>query len=815
MRNSIICLLLITATLAIYTQTVGFDFVNYDDVDYVTENVLIKRGLTWKGIHRALTSSDQTRNWHPLTSISHMLDCEFYGLKSGGHHATSVMLHTLNGLLLFGLLKTATGRLWCSALVAALFALHPLRVESVAWIAERKDVLSAFFGLLALWSYVAYAKNGGWRRYLLTWLLLAAGLMSKPMLVTLPAVMLLLDLWPLGRLRIGGKAAATELSPSDHGPDPWRSLGRLLLEKVPFFALSTAVSMITVVVQAGGNAVASLDLMSFPSRVSNAVVSYGWYIGKLFWPSRLAVHYEHPERVGGELWPMWQIAAVGLLLLAISCVTVLAVRKRYLLMGWLWYLGMLVPVIGLVQVGSQARADRYTYLPSIGLAIMLVWAGSELLERLRRHQHFLHIAAALLMVAALLALTVRSWDQARIWRDSFALYNYALEVRPPNSKILNNRGAAYTTRGHDEQEKDPVAAKEFLILALRDFDQALNMEDVAQTYTNRGSVYMLLGDSTLALRNHTKAIEVNPKLAEAWFNRGRTYLKTSRPEDAVADFTESIRLMPNDPHGLLHRGVALHQSGQSQQAVADFTTAIELAGEYTVALNNRGNAYQNLEQPKLALADYNRALEMDPEYGKAYGNRGNLYLHREQYESALKDFDRSIELEADNPDADDPLLHHSRGIAHLRLKQPQQAVADFTTAIDLKNDLVDAYVLRGKSHQQLGRYDLSLADYRKAIELDPLKAEFHNNLAWLLATCPDPQHRDGPQAVSAATRACELTSWKDAGFLDTLAATYARSGNFEKALEYQQQAIDLAPAAIKQLLQSRMELYRQNKAFPP
>jgi len=360
-QKLIICLFLVAVTLMVYLQSTNHDFVSYDDVSYVTENPNIKAGITLEGILWAFTSG-HAANWHPLTWISHMLDCELYGLNPTGHHWTNIQIHVANTILLFLVLSWMTGALWQSSLVAALFAVHPLHVESVVWVAERKDVLCTLFWILSMWAYAGYVRYSTKIHYVSSIILFTFGLMAKPMIVTLPFVFLLLDYWPLKRFQSGQ---------SGHGKILQQRLVALGLvwEKIPFFILSAASSVATYIVQQSGGAVKHLDAIPFHARIGNAMVSYASYIGKMIWPINLAVFYPFPETI-----PLWQAAGAGVLL---ASVTVLVFRaacsKPYLAVGWLWYIGTLVPVIGLVQVGSQSMADRYTYIPLIGLFIIVVW----------------------------------------------------------------------------------------------------------------------------------------------------------------------------------------------------------------------------------------------------------------------------------------------------------------------------------------------------------------------------------------------------------------------------------------------------------
>ncbi len=436
LRSLFLALALAAAVIIVYWPVLGHPFVEFDDPDYVTENAQVQQGLTWSGIVWALKSVDAA-NWHPITWLSHMLDVTFYHLNPRGHHWTSILLHAANSALLFWLLRACTGSLWRSAVAAALFGLHPLRVESVAWVAERKDVLSGFFALLTLWAYAKYYKlkeqqsDQQSRWYGLAVLFFALGLMSKSMLVTLPFVLLLLDIWPLKRfsdLRIAVSNTPPNSSAFNKMKAGIGTLARgakpLVIEKIPFFALSAASCVITLYAQGRGGAVAQLQDLSLLDRAANAAVSVARYLGKIIWPANLAVFYPHPRH-----WPAWQVAgaALGILLITWSVARGLR-RAPHLAVGWLWFLGMLIPVIGLVQVGSQSMADRYTYLPSIGLTIAAVW-GLFYLTKSRPPARVAAMAAA---VAVMVLCGFASRAQTKHWRSASALFEHAATVTEGN-----------------------------------------------------------------------------------------------------------------------------------------------------------------------------------------------------------------------------------------------------------------------------------------------------------------------------------------------------------------------------------------------
>ncbi len=508
-RRQLVILALLALVLSVYWQAGEFAFINLDDNRYVYNNQHVLRGLTPAGIVWAFTSFD-TGNWHPLTWLSHMADVEAFGPAAAWHHRTNVLLHLLNTALLFLALERLTGGFWRSALVAALFGVHPLHVESVAWVAERKDLLSALFWTLTLRAYVRYARRPGGVRYLPVALCFALGLLCKPMLVTLPFVLLLLDWWPLGRF--------------GPGPLSLEKLPGLVREKMPLLALTAASSAITILAQAAAGAIMPLDAIGFGPRLANAISSYVRYLEKTAWPTTLAVFYPHPGEFGAEI-PGWRIAGALLLLVGVTVLVAWQRRARpHLLVGWLWYLGTLVPVAGFVQVGAQALADRYTYVPLTGIFIILAWSiPARFAGRPRRR---LALAAAAGAVLAVLSAT--AWGQVAYWRDAFSLYEHALEVTGKNWMISYNLGAAYGQTGHYDQ-------------AILKYREALRIKpDYVEALSNLGVAYAKTGQPESAVAAYREALRVNPESVNAWFNLGVTYLMANRP-DLVPEVSRSLR----------------------------------------------------------------------------------------------------------------------------------------------------------------------------------------------------------------------------------------------------------------------------------
>jgi protein O-mannosyl-transferase len=558
----LVCLGLVAVTWAVFGQTLTHDFVNFDDHVYVYENPLVIRGLSSEGIIGAFTHT-HARNWHPLTTVSHMLDCQLYGLNAGGHHLTNVILHTISVLLLFLLLKQTTGAFWQSGFVAALFAIHPLHVESVAWIAERKDVLSAVFFMLTVAAYVHYARAPSALRYLLVALLFIFGLLSKPMLVTLPFVLLLLDYWPLDR--IGGQKS-----------EVGGRLRRLIKEKIPLFVLSTLSCITTLLAQRQGPT--SIDQLPFLGRLNNTFVSYVIYIWQMLWPARLAVFYPHPN----DRLPLVEVTAAIAFLIGISLVAIYLRRaKPYLITGWFWYLGMLVPVIGIVQVGEQAHADRYTYLPQIGLCIMIAWTVGDLLSK--STPRFRHALVGILAAIALVSLGARAFAQASYWKNSESLWNHTLTVTGENDVAHNNLGFLFLRRG--ELDK-----------AISEFRAALDIRSRnTQTHYSLGAALIQsnLGNALArkqlwdeAIDHLQEAVRLRPDYADAYFNLGSVLFQQGRLNEAIAQWQKALAIRPRDAEA--HRNVAsaLRKQGKVKEAIAEYEQALNIVPEDSVALNN-------------------------------------------------------------------------------------------------------------------------------------------------------------------------------------------------------------------------------------
>ncbi len=675
-----VCALLALATLAAYWQVGGFEFTNYDDENYVSKNPTVLAGLTLAGFRWAFTTADAA-NWHPVTWLSHMLDCQLFGANAGAHHMVNVMWHIAGAVVLFLALRRLTGAVWRSAMVAGLFALHPLHVESVAWVAERKDVLSGLFWMLALWAYARYAEQPGARRYWPVVAFFALGLMAKPMVVTLPFVLLLLDVWPLRRVRlfaVVGQASslpvpAASLPPETRGTDApltgrqearptcavasVASAGKLLLEKLPLLALSVMASVAAFLTQQKGEAVQSVEAFPLSARIANALVAYARYLGKTFWPEGLCVQYPHPGA-----WPVGTVVAAAAVLLAVSALAVATARRRpYVLMGWLWFLGTLVPVIGLVQIGFMAMADRYTYIPLIGVFIALTWGAGDLMADWARRRPGLVTAAAGMVLVACVVLT---WLQARHWRSSVTLWTRAIAVVPGNGNAYFNLGDALARLGKVDEpmalyrraielKPDCYAAHNNLGLALctrGDFAAGTNhyalalrhKPDYEPAHFNYGLALVQLGRAGEAIAHYQAALSKAPQNPEMLTCLGNAFAALDRMDEAIAGLTEAVRIAPGYVEGHHYLGVALTRRGRYDQALAHLAAALRLRPGMPDTHAQLGLAFAAQQKTREAIAQYRAALQFQPEHVEALNNLAWLLAtHRD---AAVRDGIEAVQL---------------------------------------------------------------------------------------------------------------------------------------------------------------------------
>jgi len=611
------CAALFIITLVVFWQTGEHQFINFDDPLYVTNNPHVKGGLTFRNITWAFTTTTAS-NWHPLTWLSHMVDVEIFGVNPRGHHLANVFIHILSTLLLFLLLDQITGALWRSLFVAALFAFHPLHVESVAWVAERKDVLSGFFWFLTLLFYARYVKHRTAKFYFLALSSFVAGLMTKPMLVTLPLIMLLLDYWPFHRFK----------HETAHGGIPvGLTLFSLVREKVPFLLFSALSSVVTMYAQHKGEALKSLDVTPFDLSVGNAVIAYVKYLAKAIWPHDLAILYPFPSSV-----PLWQVFGSCVALLFIS-VVVIRFRRRYpyLLVGWFWFLVTLVPVIGLVQVGWQSMADRYTYIPLTGFFITVSWLVPDLMRGRPQRKVILGMVVAGIVFAS--AFT--TWHQLGYWKDNISLYRHTLQVTAGNYPILNNYGIALADQGKVDE-------------ATKQYEEALRVwPRSALAHVNLGVTLANQGKFMEAIRHYNEALRLIPDYALAHGNLGRALANLGRIDEAMAHYEEALRIDPSFADIHLNLGLLLLKKGQDNLAFEHYATYLRLEPNSTKGPINMGAELAQQGKLEEAIGCFDQALAVDPDSVEAHFNLGIILARQNKPAEAAQHFSHVLRLKPD------------------------------------------------------------------------------------------------------------------------------------------------------------------------
>ncbi len=754
-RTLLICLGLALGTAAALGEVVGFDFTSFDDWLYVTENPHLRGGLSARLAAWAFASR-YAANWHPLTWFSHALDVQLYGLKPAGHHLTNLLLHLANTLLLFGWLRRITASTWRSAFVAALFAWHPLHVESVAWISERKDVLSAFFWLLTLWTYCDYSRKPGLRGYALCLFFFSLGLMSKPMVVTLPFVLLLLDYWPLGRIK-GGPPGALDSPAADapRNPVPWT---RLVLEKTPFLLLAGLASVVTFLVQDKGGGVSTQAMIPLFSRWPNALIAYVRYLGKIFWPQGLNALYPLPPP-----WPAWQVAGAALVLLAITTFVITRRwRQPYLVVGWLWFLGTLVPVIGLVQVGLQSMADRYTYLPSIGIFVMVAWGGADLAARWPRSRPFA-LGTAALGLAVCITLTR---FQAQSWRDGTSIWRRAIAVMPGNFVAHDYLGIELDRLGRTDE-------------AVAEFNIGRELQPRAPLPLQMlGRIAARRGDTGQALDYYQRSLALKPDFGPAIIELAKLLLAQGKLDEADALYAGCLRLHPDWADGEYNFANLLAAQGKLSEAVGHYEASLRAEPDAADAHNNLGAVLAQLNRLPEAGAQFQLALQLRPDFPEAHDQMGGVLQ---------------------------------------RLGRLDAARDHYAEAVRLKPDFAHAHLKLGLLLAQRGEFEAASAQFRETLRLQPDTVDALRSLAWVLATSPRAELRNGPEAVKLAERACELTARRDIRCLAALDAAYAEAGRFADAISTVRQVQELAVGANQTVLAEqaaqRLALYNAGKPY--
>jgi tetratricopeptide (TPR) repeat protein len=670
--TGIISIFLAVIVWIAFDRALDNDFVGYDDQSYVVQNPLVTSGLTPGGIQWAFTHVHAT-NWHPLTIISHMLDCQLYGLQPWGHHLTSILLQAAAAIVLFLALRDLTGDLWPSLFVAAIFAVHPLRVESVAWVSERKDVLSGVFFMLTLWAYARYARSQGrsYFRYIPVVIFFVLGLMCKPTLVTVPFVLLLLDYWPLGRTPNSSPMAAPPAGVPQRRTATWL---HLILEKIPLFVLSAVSCGATLLAQ---KQALELSLKPpFGERIGNALISYVAYLGQMIWPARLAVLYPYPE---GNLNVAPAILALLLLLIISAAVFVWGRKYPFLVTGWLWYLGMLVPMIGIIQVGSQVRADRYTYLPQIGLYLVVAWGAMELFHRWRRSR-VVPASAGLLIITALIT---RSNLQTSYWRDTETLWKHAIACTSNNYIAHTNLAETLSQSGRFAE-------------AIAECREALKSKpDLAAAHNNLGDALIrnkqggstVPGQNTLdeAIGHFRAALQIKPDFTQAYTNLGKALLQTGQIDDAMAQFQKSLEMQPNAAETEFSLGKAFLQKHEINEAIVHYQKAVEISPDYAEARYSLGNAFVAEGKYTEAIASYEAVVRIRPDYFQAHHNLACVLATIGKNDEALAQFNEALRLNGNYAQA-----HFALGSLLARMGHREEAVAHLTEALRLKPDYESA-----------------------------------------------------------------------------------------------------------------------------
>jgi len=624
-RNDLfICLIIILLLICVYWQVNNFEFISFDDNLYVKNNEHVNTGLNLKNISWAFSFSEKNQvYWHPVTWLSHMLDCELYGLNPGMHHRNNLLFHVLNSLLLFIIFKQMTGEAWKSAVLAAFFALHPLNVESVAWVAERKNVLSTFLGLISLYFYMQYVQNINIFRYLAVFLFFALGLMAKPMLITLPFVFLLLDFWPLNRMH------------NDTDKNKQKKFLNLIFEKIPFFilsAMSVYISLHSLNIQYSFYEDLKLVTVPMSLRIENAMVSYVLYIWKFIWPVNLAVYYPFPKS-----FPLWQPIAASLLLICISFLLIFKLRKYpYLFTGWLWFMGTLVPVIGIKQAGLwPAMADRWAYVPMTGILIIIIWAGHDLFKKLKIEK-----TGAACVFFVLLLYTVLTYMQTGYWKNSISIFEHTANVTSDNVVAHVNLGMHMMNQGKVER-----------------------------------SVF-----------HYSEALRLQPDNEKAYNNLGFALAESGRFEEAVSYYKKALQIYPEYAKAHNNLGVALAKQGHINKAIIHFSEALRLSPGYLKAEENLKLARN--EQEKIDQETYNNLYEMilkNPDNADAHYNLGNLFLRQKKFDKAAEHFLKGINIRPD-----DENLHNNLGIAYVNTGDVNNAVVHFQKALQINPDFFNA-----------------------------------------------------------------------------------------------------------------------------
>lgn len=745
-RILLVCAFLFLGTFALFWPARNYDFIGYDDPAYIFENPYVQAGLTRESIAWAFGNvASEATYWHPLSWMSHMLDCQLFGLNAGAHHMVSVGFHALNAVLLFLLLRALTGSLWRSAAVAALFAWHPIQVESVAWVTERKNLLSTCFFFLTLLAYVRYVRKTGEHasplqglktgHYWVVAVLFALGLMCKPMLVTLPCVLLLLDAWPLRRIdfREAGKFARARL---------------LVAEKLPLFILSAISSWITIRAHQHLDIVVAGNQVPLDIRFANAALSYVKYLGKVFWPADLAIIYPYPS-----VWPVGQFIWTSVLLITLTALFFYLRKGRpQLLFGWFWFLGTLVPVIGILQVGSQPMADRFIYIPVIGIFVLLVWTAAELLGKLRAVKPAAVAASTIVVIACM----VVSRYHLRFWENSFTLFERTLAVTTNNPITHYNLGLAYSRKGDLEKAKF----------------------------------------------HYTRALEAKPGYTDAQNNLAATLLSEGRIKEAIAEYEKLLEKSPDHLLANYNFGLAHEIQNNWATAAKHFERVVNAEPHNVEAYVKLINTLGRSGQVTAAHFRIEEMLKRNPNSPDAHIAAATILMEQNRLPDAISTLRQAIQMDPKRPEA-----HYQTGAAHAMMGGFNESIPFFEEALRLKPDFAEAHFSLGMVHSQLGQREEAIQKFQDTLGVQPDFVPALMQLGYIWSSHEKTGLRNGPEAVKVAEKAAQLTRHQDPAVLNVLGMAYAQDKKWKDALEVSRRALSIAISNGDQTLAAQIEAH--------
>jgi protein O-mannosyl-transferase len=778
------CLFLVVITLTVYWPVQNYGFVNFDDSLYVTENPHTQEGLTLKSITWAFSFSEKEGTyWQPVTWLSHALDCQLYGLQPGKHHLTSLMFHMANSLLLFMVFKWMTGAFWRSALLATLFAIHPINVDSVAWVAERKNVVSTFFWMLTMLSYVYYTKKPALYKYLLTLLMYVLGLLTKPMLVTLPFVLLLLDYWPLKRFFYG------QLSDNGNEVRNKTLVSRfkeflpfhLIVEKIPFFILSgLSVGLSSLSVQ-GEVSLASGVPMGL--RIANALVSYVKYIGNMIWPQGLTVYYPYPRMV-----PMWEAIGALFFLVFVSVFAIrLIQRAPYFVIGWLWFLGTFVPVLGLVQSGLwPAIADRFAYVPLIGLFMVFAWGGHQICQNRSNRTMWLSVS----VVCLLLVLITLTRKQVGHWKNSIALFEHNLRFTSNNHIAHNNLGTAL-----HEQDRTKKAIEHYL--------QTLRIRPAyVKAHCNLGIALNKQGRTEEAIEHYLQALRIKPDYVKAHSNLGTILDKQGRTEEAIEHYLQALRIKPDYVEAHNNLGAILNKQGRTEEAIEHYLQALRIKPDYVEAHSNLGVSLDKQGRTEEAIEHYLQALRIKPDYVEAHNNLGAILDKQGRTEEAIEHYLQVLRIKPDYAEA-----HNVLGVALDRQGRTEEAVEHYLQALRIKPDYVEAHNNLGVVLNRKGRTEEAIQHYLEALQAKPEDVKAHYNLGNAL----NKQART-EEAIKHFLQVLRIKPDFDQAH-NNLAIALFRKGDIEGAIAHFRKSLSINPdnISVKNNLKKALMIQQENR----